>query len=62
MKLYITRHGETKRNKEQRVLGRTDDPLSEKGLKMVNEMDDYIIEHFRIAFGNRIMKQMTVYI
>lgn len=32
MKLYITRHGETMRNAEQRVLGRTDDPLSEKGL------------------------------
>lgn len=36
-------------------------PLSEKGLKMVNEMDDYIIEHFRIAFGNRIMKQLNVF-
>lgn len=31
MKLYITRHGETMRNAEQRVLGRTDDPLSSKG-------------------------------
>ena len=36
-------------------------PLSDKGLKMVNEMDDYIIEHFRIAFGNRIMKQLNVF-
>lgn len=32
MKLYITRHGETQRNAEQRVLGRTDQPLSETGL------------------------------
>ncbi len=31
MKLYITRHGETLRNAEQKVLGRTDDPLSAKG-------------------------------
>ena len=38
MKLYITRHGETKRNKEQRVLGRTDDPLSEKGLAQAAEL------------------------
>ena len=36
-------------------------PLSDKGLKMVNEIDDYIIEHFRIAFGNRIMKQLNVF-
>ena len=26
MELYITRHGETMRNAEYRVLGRTDDP------------------------------------
>ena len=38
MKLYITRHGETKRNKEQRVLGRTDDPLSEKGKAQAAEL------------------------
>lgn len=38
MKLYITRHGETKRNAEQRVLGRTDDPLSEKGLAQAAEL------------------------
>lgn len=38
MKLYITRHGETKRNAEQKVLGRTDDPLSEKGLAQAAEL------------------------
>lgn len=38
MKLYITRHGETMRNAEQRVLGRTDDPLSKKGLKQAAEL------------------------
>lgn len=31
MKLYITRHGETSRNAENRVLGRSDIPLNEKG-------------------------------
>ena len=31
MKLYITRHGETARHAENRVLGRTDIPLNEKG-------------------------------
>ena len=38
MKLYITRHGETMRNAEQRILGRTDDPLSEKGKQQAAEL------------------------
>lgn len=38
MKLYITRHGETMRNAEYRVLGRTDDPLSEKGRGQAREL------------------------
>lgn len=38
MKLYITRHGETMRNAEYRVLGRTDDPLSEKGRAQAREL------------------------
>ena len=38
MKLYITRHGETVRNAEYRVLGRTDDPLSEKGRTQAAEL------------------------
>lgn len=36
-------------------------PLSDKGLQVVSEIDDYVIEHFRIAFGNRIMKQLGVF-
>ncbi len=38
MKLYITRHGETQRNAEQRVLGRTDQPLSETGLWQAQQL------------------------
>ncbi len=37
-------------------------PVSAKGLEQVKEMDDYIIEHFRIAFGNRIMKQLNIFV
>lgn len=37
-------------------------PVSEKGLEQVKEMDDYIINHFRIAFGNRIMKQLNIFV
>lgn len=33
-------------------------PVSEEMNKKVDEMDNYVIKHFRIAFGNRIVKQM----
>ena len=36
--------------------------VSDKGLKSVEEIDDYVIEHFRIAFGNRIMKQLNTFV
>lgn len=36
-------------------------PFSKEGLEQVEEIDDYIIEHFRIAFGNRIMKQLHTF-
>lgn len=36
-------------------------PLTEEGLKSVEEIDDYVISHFRIAFGNRIMKQLHTF-
>ncbi len=38
-----------------------DHPLSDKGLNDVTQIDDYVIEHFRISFGNRIMKQLGVF-
>ena len=36
-------------------------PLSDEGFKQVEEIDNYVIEHFRIAFGNRIMKQLQTF-
>jgi hypothetical protein len=39
-----------------------DHPISEKNLKNVGLMDDYVIKHFRIAFGNRIMKQLKTFV
>lgn len=36
MKLYIARHGETQWNVERRVSGRTDIPLTEKGLEQAS--------------------------
>ncbi len=33
-------------------------PVSSEMLEKLDELDQYIIEHFRISFGNRIMKQL----
>ena len=37
-------------------------PLTPKGENQVKEIDDYVIQHFRIAFGNRIMKQIKTFV
>ena len=37
-------------------------PLSDEMNKKIEEMDDYVIKHFRIAFGNRIVKQMKDFV
>ena len=36
--------------------------VSDKGLEQVKDIDDYVIKHFRIAFGNRIMKQLNTFV
>jgi len=36
-------------------------PLTPKGEDQVRQIDDYVIQHFRIAFGNRIMKQIKTF-
>ena len=36
--------------------------VSEKGVNIINKLDDYVIHHFRIAFGNRIMKQLQDFV
>lgn len=37
-------------------------PLSSDMAKKIDEMDNYVIKHFRIAFGNRIVKQMKDFV
>jgi hypothetical protein len=41
---------------------KVDKPVSEKSLDKITLMDDYVIKHFRIAFGNRIMKQLKTFV
>ncbi len=37
-------------------------PIHEDNLKKIEEMDDYVIKHFRIAFGNRIVAHMRKFV
>lgn len=36
--------------------------VSEENVQKFADMDDYVIEHFRLAFGNRIVKQMNEFV
>ena len=37
-------------------------PIHEENLKKIEDMDDYVIRHFRIAFGNRIVAHMKKFV
>lgn len=37
-------------------------PISEENLRKIEILDDYVIEHFRVAFGNRVMKQINSFV
>ena len=36
--------------------------VSEKGLQVIDKLDEYVVLHFRIKFGNRIMKQLQQFV
>ena len=36
--------------------------VSSENLEKINQLDDYVIEHFRLAFGNRIVKQLREFV
>lgn len=36
--------------------------VSDENLRKLEELDDYVIEHFRLAFGNRIVKQLKEFV
>lgn len=40
----------------------SDHPVSEESLDKISKLDIYVIEKFRVAFGNRIMKQLKVFV
>lgn len=37
-------------------------PVTDEMHKQIELLDDYVINHFRVAFGNRIMKQLNVFV
>ncbi len=37
-------------------------PVSEKALDNIAKLDLYVIDHFRVAFGNRILKQLKQFV
>ena len=39
-----------------------DNPMSKEMLDKIEEMDNYVIQHFRIAFGNRIVAHMKKFV
>lgn len=39
-----------------------DYPVSEESLGKIAKLDNYVIEKFRVAFGNRIMKQLKTFV
>ena len=39
-----------------------DHPVSEENLDKIAKLDVYVIERFRVAFGNRIMKQLKIFV
>ena len=39
-----------------------DYPLSAKTLEKFQALDTFVIAHFRLAFGNRIMKQLSAFV
>ena len=39
-----------------------DYPISEKSLKSLSQIDNFMITNFKISFGNRIMKQLNIFV
>ena len=39
-----------------------ENPISQSTLNKIEEMDNYVIQHFRIAFGNRIVAHMKKFV
>lgn len=60
MKIYITRHGQTKLNKARLMQGRTDEPLNEHGIKQAEEARKLLGEvHFDRIYSSPLKRAIT---
>ena len=39
-----------------------ENPVDERYLQMIEDLDTYVIKKFRVAFGNRIIKQLKIFV
>ena len=39
-----------------------ENPVDQRYLDLIEQLDDYVIKKFRVAFGNRIMKQLKIFV
>ena len=44
------------------IKAREEHPVSEETMAKFGELDEFVIEHFKLAFGNRIMKQLYSFV
>ncbi|MBQ2417725.1 MAG: OmpH family outer membrane protein, partial [Alistipes sp.] len=52
--------------KEQEILSRekavAEYPVDPRYIEMIESLDSYVIKKFRVAFGNRIIKQLKIFV
>lgn len=56
--VYLVRHGETDWNKENRFQGRTDIPLSEKGIWQAEKAGQHLKDQFDIVYASPLTRTM----
>ncbi len=55
-------HVSYKHLEEMFAKAQVENKVSEENMRKFEAMDDYVIEHFRLAFGNRIVKQLNEFV
>lgn len=60
MRLFLIRHGETVANSENRYLGHTDSPLTQLGLRQVEELAERLLfKNLEVIFHSDLPRAMT---
>lgn len=60
MKIYVTRHGQTKYNKQKLMQGLTDEPLNEAGIEQAKQARETIKDvHFDAVYASPLDRAIT---